>query len=172
MMARSLKPLPLTSERFAPYGDVIMTGGGTKPMNQARFARYGDLATVDVDSAGDAAIGIVRSRIPTPLPHAFDTVERHPLGSQAFIPLSEFSFIIVVGPPGESVDPADLKAFVTNGRQGINYRRGTWHMPLIALEGGQQFLVVDRAPHHDNCETCVFDETLIVERCGQDANGR
>ena len=172
MTTRTLKPLPLTSERFAPYGDVIMTGGGRKPMNEARFTHYGDLATVDVDSAGDVAIGIVRSRIPTSLPHAFDMVERHPLGSQAFIPLLEFSFIIVVGPPGESVDPDGLKAFVTNSRQGVNYHRGTWHMPLLALEEGQQFLVVDRTPHHDNCETHVFDEPLIVERYGQDVNGR
>ena len=164
MTGQTLRPLPLTADRFAPFGDVIATSGsGTEPMNEARFARYSELATVDVDRAGTVAIGIVRSRTPTSLPYAFDMVERHPLGSQAFIPLSEFRFVIVVGRPGESIDAADLQAFVTNGRQGINYHRGTWHMPLIALEEGQQFLVVDRAPPGGNCEEHVFDQPVLLE---------
>ena len=162
MTGRTLTPVPLTNERFAPYGDVIATGGGTEPMNEARFTRFANLATVDVDAAGDVAIGIAQSRTPTSLPYAFDMVERHPHGSQAFVPLSGFSFVVVVGPPGESVAADDLEAFVTNGHQGINYHRGTWHMPLIALDEGQQFLVVDRAPHADNCEETVFDEPVIL----------
>ena len=164
MTGHALHPVPLTADRFAPFGDVIATSGsGIQPMNEARFARYSELATVDVDPAGTAAIGIVQSRTPTSLPYAFDMVERHPLGSQAFVPLSEFRFVIVVGRPGESIDAADLQAFVTNGRQGINYHRGTWHMPLIALEEGQQFLVVDRAPQGDNCEEHVFDQPVLLD---------
>jgi ureidoglycolate lyase len=163
MTRRTLEPLPLTAGGFAPYGDLISTTGtGTEPMNEARFMRFGNLATVDVDTNGDVSIGIVQSRTPTSLPYAFDMVERHPHGSQAFVPLDRFPFVIVVGPPGETVEASDLVAFVTNGRQGINYHRGTWHMPLIALEEGQQFLVIDRAPQDDNCEERVFDEPLIL----------
>lgn len=167
MTARTLVPLPLTAARFAPFGDVVSTGGeGHEPMNEARFARYSGLATVDVDNEGDVAIGIVQSRSPTALPYAFDMVERHPLGSQAFIPLSAFSFVVVVAPPGESVDVDDLQAFETNGSQGIHYHRGTWHMPLIAQAEGQRFLVVDRAPGNGNCEEWVFDEPVVLESAG------
>jgi ureidoglycolate lyase len=161
-----LQAVPLTAERFAPYGDVIATaGGGIEAMNEARFDRFNDLARVDVDTSGEGhvSVSIVRSKTPTELPYQFDMVERHPLGSQAFIPLSGFSFVVVVAPPGESVEPQDLQAFVTNGAQGINYHRGTWHMPLIALNGSQEFLVVDRAPGEGNCEQHYFEQKLLLE---------
>lgn len=162
---RTLVPVPLTAERFAPFGDVISTGGaGNEPMNEARFARYSDLGAVDVD--GRAAIGIVQSRSPTALPYVIEMVERHPLGSQAFIPLSAFSFVVVVAPPGESVNVDDLQAFATNGSQGINYHRGTWHMPLIAQDEGQRFLVVDRAPGDGNCEEWIFEEAVVLNPPG------
>jgi ureidoglycolate lyase len=162
-----LKPLPLTPERFAPFGDVISTSeSGASPMNEARFDRFDALARAETDPDGDIAISIVRSREPTPLPYRFDTVERHPLGSQAFIPLSPFEFLIVVGAAGESVEPGDLRAFVTNGKQGVNYCRGTWHMPLIATGRSQAFLVVDRTPMEGNCEERVFDEPVVLESPG------
>lgn len=166
MTDRILKPVPLTAERFAPYGDVIETSAGTTSgMNDARFERFDDLANIDVDTGmgGHVAISIARSKTPSVFPHRFDLVERHPLGSQAFIPLAPFSFTIVVAPRGESVDADDLRAFVTNGRQGINYHRGTWHMPLISTEAGQRFLIVDRAPGNNNCETIILDEAVVLE---------
>ena len=98
------------------------------------------------------------------MPLRVDTVERHPLGSQAFVPLARSIMVIVVAPPGESVEAADLRAFVTNGRQGINYHRGTWHMPLIGLKAGQEFLIVDRAGDASNCEVHEFDEVIMLER--------
>jgi ureidoglycolate lyase len=160
----SLAPVPLTPERFAPYGDVIEASAGTvSPMNDARFERFDNLCNVDLDG-GDVAISVTRCRTPTLLPLRIDQVERHPLGSQAFVPLSRATMVIVVAPPGESVSANDLRAFVTNGRQGINYRRGTWHMPLIGLEAGQEFLVVDRGGDDANCEVHEFDETVILER--------
>ena len=161
-----LKPVPLTHERFAPYGDVISTSvEGVQAMNEARFSRYDDLAQIDVDTGSDGhvAISIARSKTPTAFPYHFDVVERHPLGSQAFIPLAGFSFVVVVAPPGESAELNDLRAFVTNGRQGINYHRGTWHMPLIATGEGQEFLIVDRAPGTGNCEELVFDQQVILQ---------
>jgi ureidoglycolate lyase len=160
-----LKPVPLTAERFAPFGDVIETSASLKqPMNDARFERFGNLAKVDVDagSGGHVAISIVRSKTPTTMPYQFDLVERHSLGSQAFIPLAPFSFTVVVAPAGESVEVADLRAFVTNGSQGINYHRGVWHMPLIATAAGLRFVVVDRTPGDGNCEEVIFDQTVIL----------
>lgn len=166
MADRKLKPLPITAERFAPYGDVI----GTLPekraaMNEARFQRFDDLAAIDVDLSGDGhvAISIAQSRVATVLPYRFDMIERHPLGSQAFVPRSAFPFIVVVGPRGESVETADLEAFVTNGTQGINYHRGTWHMPLIALAAGHEFLIIDRCGSKSNCETLVLGDAVVLE---------
>lgn len=160
-----IKPVPITAERFAPYGDLIHASAATRAaMNDARFERYHDLANVDVASAGGrTAISIARCRTPATFPHVIDRVERHPRGSQAFIPLSPFSFIVVVAPPGATVDPAELRAFLTSGEQGINYHKGVWHMPMIAFEAGQEFLIVDRVPSEDNCEEFIFDRPPTLE---------
>jgi ureidoglycolate lyase len=151
--APTLRAIPISAENFRPYGDVIETTPANRiGMNGGRFDRYNDLAAVEVGAGGRTNMGITRCNSPTALPHHFDLVERHPLASQAFIPLGEFRFIVVVAPPGESVDPSSLRAFITNGRQGVNYRPGIWHMPLIALEKDQAFLVVDRAGPEANCD--------------------
>ena len=159
-----LRAAPLSADAFSPYGDVIAARADSKTaMNEARFERYDRLARIDVEpgAGGEASIGIVRARSATAMPYAFRMVERHPLGSQAFVPLAPFRFVVVVAPPGNAVEADALRAFVSNGHQGINYRRGTWHMPLIALEAGQEFLVVDRAGS-DNCEEHWFDRPVIV----------
>jgi ureidoglycolate lyase len=157
----TLKPVPLTRERFEPFGDVIETAKDRREsMNDARFDRFDDLAAVDVDTR--VAISIARSRTATSLPYRFDVVERHPRGSQAFVPMDPVRFIVVVAPPGESVESVDLRAFVTNGRQGVNYRRGTWHMPLIAFEAGQRFLIIDRAGDGPNCDEHTLDEPVLL----------
>ena len=149
----TLQPQPLTRERFAPYGDVIeSTEVDRAAMNAARFERFDDLCAVDMGDDGRVAVSIARCRVATSLPYRIDMVERHPLGSQAFVPLSRATMIVVVAPPEQSVETADLRAFVTNGRQGVNYKRGTWHMPLIAFEAGQEFLIIDRAAGQPNCD--------------------
>lgn len=160
-----LKPLPLSAERFAPFGDVISASAAVKEaMNEARFERFNDLARVEVDGeqGGRVAVSIVRCRVPTSLPYRFDMIERHPLGSQAFVPLNSQRFIVVVAPAGEAAEASDLQAFVTNGHQGINYHRGVWHMPLIALEAGQEFLVIDRAGRGPNCDQVVLGEPVTL----------
>jgi ureidoglycolate lyase len=160
----TLKPQPLTRERFAAYGDVIeSTELDRAAMNAARFERFDDLCTVDMAGAGRVAVSIARCRVATSLPYRVDMVERHPLGSQAFVPLSPARMIVVVAPPEESVEADDLRAFVTNGRQGINYHRGTWHMPLIAFEPGQEFLIIDRAGGEPNCDEHMLDEPVMLE---------
>lgn len=165
MSGPTLTPLPLTPERFAPFGDVIGASQDTREaMNEARFERFNDLAQLNIDTHanGHTAISIARCRMPTKLPCTFDLIERHPLGSQAFVPLNGQRFVVVVAPAGESADIEDLRAFVTNGHQGINYGRGVWHMPLIALEAGQEFLIVDRAGEGVNCEELVLPERVTL----------
>ena len=162
-MSITLQPQPLTRERFAPYGDVVAAVADRKMvMNAARFERFDDLCNIDMHGDGRVAVSIARCRAATPLPYRVDMVERHPLGSQAFIPLTPCKMIIVVAPPEEGVEAADLRAFVTNGRQGVNYRRGTWHMPLIGFDVGQEFLIIDRAADEPNCEEHSLDETVVL----------
>lgn len=161
-MTITLKPEVLTAERFAPFGDVIEAALDHKAgMNAGRFDRFDGLGRVDT-KGGKASISIARCRIATALPYRIDMVERHTLGSQAFVPLSKGRMIVVVAEPGESVEASDLRAFVTNGRQGVNYHRGTWHMPLIAFEEGQEFLVVDRATDQPNCDEHTLGETVML----------
>ena len=162
-MTITLVPKPLTSERFAPFGDVIESVvDRTAAMNAERFERFDDLCRLDMSDDGRVAVSIARCRVATALPYRLDMVERHPLGSQAFVPLGPSRMIVVVAPPEESVEASDLCAFVTNGRQGINYHRGTWHMPLIAFETGQEFLIIDRAADQPNCDMHSLDEPVML----------
>ncbi len=160
--AISLTPLPLTSERFAPFGDVIEASRSRAvTMNEARFERFDDLCGVDVD--GEVSVSVARCRAATSLPLRVDKLERHPLGTQAFVPLQPCETVIVVAPPAEDVNMSDLRAFVTQPRQGFNYHRGTWHMPLIALSVGDEFLVVDRGGSESNCEEIILDDVVMLE---------
>jgi ureidoglycolate lyase len=161
-----LRPEPLTRERFAPYGDVVdASHDNVNAMNEARFERFDDLCRIDIEG-GEVAISVTRCRAPTSLPLRIDMVERHPLGSQAFVPLKPCRMVVVVAPPGESVDPGELRAFATNGRQGINYHRGTWHMPLIAFDAGQEFLIIDRRAGEPNCDQHELDVPVLLEDIG------
>ncbi len=163
MSIRELRPRPLTRERFQPFGDVIEAHATRHAaMNAARFERFDDLCDVDAGVDGRVRVSIARCRIATQLPYPFDVVERHPLGSQAFVPLAPARFVVVVAPRGESVEPEDLRAFITNGRQGVNYRSGTWHMPLIAFEAGQEFLVIDRGGDVRNCDEHTLDRRVLL----------
>ncbi len=160
----ALIPQPLTSAGFAPFGDVIEAAlDGSSAMNEARFERFDDLCAVDFAPGGHVAISIASCSVPTTLPLCIDKIERHPLGSQAFVPLQDCTMVVVVAPPGEAVAAADLRAFVARPRQGFNYHRGTWHMPLIAFAAADQFLVIDRGGDEPNCEERVLDETVVLE---------
>ena len=162
MAVRTLTPLPLTRERFARFGDVIDASQvDSHAMNEARFDRFDDLCTIDTED-GRVAVSITISRVATTLPYLIRTVERHPRGSQAFVPLSPCRMILVVAPAGEGVEASDLVAFETNGGQGVNYARGTWHMPLIAFEPGQRYLIIDRAADGPNCDEHTLEEPVML----------
>ncbi len=159
---------PLTRKDFKPFGDIIEVDNEVEgiSINDGFATRYNDLATVDVNEfGGRPLINIFRCR-PRPVPILIHMMERHPLASQAFIPLHKTPFLIVVALPGERVGPESLFAFVTNGRQGVNYARGVWHFPLIGLREEQDFLVVDRGGDGNNCDEFYFNESerRIIKR--------
>ncbi|AUT68077.1 MULTISPECIES: ureidoglycolate lyase [Paraburkholderia] len=135
---------PLTREAFAPFGDVIELEGAKQiPINLGTTIRYHDLANVDItDEGGRTLVNLFRGQ-PRALPFEITMMERHPLGSQAFIPLNDKPYLVVVAPAGE-LDESKIRAFVTSGWQGVNYAKGVWHHPLLALGEVSDFIVVDR----------------------------
>lgn len=161
-----IQAAPLTRESFAPFGDVVeIKGAGEHDINAGKIQRFHDLAdvVVDTENGGRSIVSIAYARVTTSMPVSIPMVERHPLGSQAFIPFSKIPMVVVVAEKtDEPVNPQDLKAFVSNGKQGINYKPGVWHMPLIAFEEGQQWLIIDRGGPGKNCDECFFDGDQIV----------
>lgn len=144
---------PLTPEAFAPFGDVIDTRTADYfPINAGRTRRYHDLARVE--TLGEEAHTLISIFVSQPVdtPLTLDFLERHPQGSQAFMPLHEERFLVVVAPPGDEIDPGAVCAFVTDGRQGVNYRAGTWHAIQSVLDREGEFLVVDRGGKGNNCD--------------------
>jgi len=153
-----LLPQPLTRAAFAPFGDVIEAAGSTSfAINDGMVERFHDLAHIETDGAGRPLLSIFRGQ-PYALPLPVRHVERHPLGSQAFFPLVEARYAVIVAAPGDSVTAAGLRAFIANGRQGVNYRPGVWHHVLLVLERPADFLVIDRAGPGHNCDEFHFSE--------------
>jgi len=158
---------PLTREAFAPFGDVIEIRGARHfPINRGAIERYHDLAALDIDADGRAIVSIMACNRASHLPYRVEVIERHPVGSQAFVPMDPVRMIVAVIEPGDDPDPRKLRAFVSDGRQGVNYRAGVWHMPLIAEREGQQYLIVDRAGPGANCDEIELAETVILQETG------
>lgn len=153
---RTLPLEPLTKVAFAPFGEVIETAGSDFFLiNNGSTRRYHQLATVQTDDRAILSLFVAEV---LPMPLTIRMLERHPHGSQAFVPLHGQPFLIVVAPPAEAPDPEAVRAFVTDGRQGINYHRGVWHHPVLALVPQDTFLVIDRAGTGPNCDEHVFAE--------------
>lgn len=146
----------LTQEKFAQFGDVIeIQGNDFFPINQGLTERYHALALAKI--AGENAevgMSIFRNLHATQLPFQVEMLERHPLGSQAFIPLHQQPFIVVVATCLNDNQPNEqqIQAFISNGQQGVNYHVGVWHHPLMTLECPSDFLVVDRIGTGQNCD--------------------
>lgn len=153
----------LTRDAFAPFGQVIETDGANHyPINAGNCERYHDLARVEL--AGVHArplISIIHGRHYT-LPLVLKMVERHPLGSQAFYPLSSHPFLVVVA-LDESGTPAAPRVFLTGPGQGINIAMNTWHGVLTPLEADADFLCVDRGGDGNNLEEYVFETPWMIQ---------
>lgn len=160
-MTIHIKTEPLTAEAFAPYGDLMDAAGQPdKIINQGKCGRYHDKAKLDF-ADGRAGISVFKGEKETlPLPLAM--VERHPEGSQAFVPMSADPFLVVVARDEDGV-PKDPRAFVTEPGQAINFHRGTWHGVLTPLSEPGLFAVIDRIGEGANLEEHWFEEHYIIE---------
>ncbi len=147
----------LTTEAFAPYGDVIEASGDPSFfINADKCGRFHDLANTDFTD-GKAGISLAQAT-PYALPLSLTMIERHPLGSQMFMPLNDAPFLVVVSDGPETAP----KAFITNGAQGVNYHRGIWHGVLTPLTAPQPFLIVDYIGTGNNLEGYHFPTPFQV----------
>ena len=156
-----IPPEPLSALAFAPYGDVLdTTGAPDRMINAGLCARFHDRARIDI-ADGRAGLSVFDA-VARSLPYAFDLVERHPLGSQAFVPMTQAPFLVIVA-PDEHGTPGTPRAFLTNGAQGINLHRGTWHGVLTPLQAPGLFAVLDRIGEGPNLEEYRYPQPWTVE---------
>ncbi len=158
-----LKAEPLTPAAFAPFGDVLSVDTATvKTINEGHTLRHDFAARLALSAAGGRpALSLFRAT-PLPQPLSLAMMERHPLSSQAFYPLSNRPYLVVVAPKG-AFDRSALRAFLAAPNQGVNYQAGSWHHYLLALEAPSDFLVLDRIGPGANCDTIALDPPLCVE---------
>ena len=149
-MEKIVKPIKISRENFAQYGDLI-TSNDIDPINiNAGYAkRFDDLANLNTSKNGGKTIISIFSALKRKFPMKIDMMEKHPLGSQAFIPMKETTFLVFVAPKGKKPDLKKIEAFIVPPGIGVNYNPGTWHFPLISTEN-MNFLVVDRKGSGDN----------------------
>ncbi len=160
----TITPQPLCAAAFAPYGDVIELSDNAKhfPINDGFTERYHDLAKVDVARDGGIPLISIFRTTPLGLPLPIKMMERHPLSSQAFMPLGEQPYLVVVAPKGR-FDCNKIAVFIASSEQGVNYHAGTWHHYCLALNAPSDFLVIDRGGPGDNCDVITLDGSLVID---------
>ena len=162
MNKKLIKPVQITKGNFSQFGDMIYTSD-IKPIkiNNGYAKRYDGIANLNTSNDnGETTISIF-SALKRNFPMKIDMMEKHPLGSQAFIPMKETTFIAFVAPKGEKPDLNKIEAFIIPPGIGINYKPGTWHFPLISSEN-MNFLVIDRKGLGDNLVIENLDKENIT----------
>nr|CAA6830846.1 MAG: Ureidoglycolate hydrolase (EC [uncultured Thiotrichaceae bacterium] len=164
MQQQMIKLESLSSEAFAPFGDVVEIEGAQHfPINRGTVERYHDVATIDTSTQdGHTLISIVCCNELATLPYTLPFMEQHPLGSQSFIPMDNTPIVVAVAEAGEPPTPDNIHAFISNGQQGINYHKGVWHMPMLFLNADQRMICIDRGGAGDNCVEHHFPGYEIV----------
>ena len=159
-MTLQIRTEPLTATAFAPFGDLLdCSGDPDKIINQGLCGRYHDRATLDF-ADGRAGISLFKAELRS-LPYTLDLLERHPLGSQAFVPMSFDPFLVIVA-PDENGKPGTPRAFLTQAGQAINFHRNTWHGVLTPLSGTGLFAVIDRIGDGANLQEHWLDTPYEV----------
>lgn len=173
MAIRVLTAKTITREAFSPFGTVIECEGAQSfAINQGTTRRYHALAEMDVSARQGAPILSIFRAGAWRLPIRIKMLERHPLGSQAFVPLNAtFPWIVVVA-QAERPGPEHCEAFIVGPNQGVQYKRNVWHHPLLVLSGPSDFLVADRCGPGENLEECFFVTDECEIRLPLDAAGQ
>ena len=162
MIEKIIIPKKITKQNFSSYGDIISTEGITPIDINAGYAkRYDNLANINTSKENGESIVSIFSAIKRTFPMKIDMMEKHPLGSQAFIPMKETVFLAFVAPCGDKPDLDKLESFIIPKGIGINYNPGIWHFPLISTED-MNFLVVDRKGSGNNLVIENLENNRII----------
>ena len=161
-MNKIIKPIKITKINFATYGDLISTDD-IKPMdiNAGYAKRFDNLANINTSKDEGKTVVSIFSALKRTFPMKIDMMEKHPLGSQAFIPMKETTFLCFVAPSGESPELSKIQSFIIPPKTGINYKPGIWHFPLISTEN-TNFLVIDRKGDGENLIIHKFEKEKII----------
>lgn len=163
MNTKFLKPAPLTRQTFLPFGDLISadTCQDIRSINAGHTVRFNNLAKLQLNAQGLLpCLSIFRSEA-WQLPEMVRSMERHPLTSQAFMPLGNAPYLIVVARPGPLIED-QIQAFIGQSGQGVNYHPGTWHHYNVSLEGAADFLVVDADGDTPNCDEVALTQPIEI----------
>ncbi|MEO0636018.1 MAG: ureidoglycolate lyase [Pseudomonadota bacterium] len=165
-MSRHLPVRPISAEAFAPFGDLLdCAGGPDRLINAGLCGRYHDRAKLDCDPGTDGGrlgISLFDAKVRS-LPYEFDLVERHPLGSQCFVPMADVGFLVIVAPDQDG-KPDEPMAFETSPGQAINFHSNVWHGVLTPLRAPGRFAVIDRIGEAANLEEHRFSKPWTVVR--------
>ena len=161
-MKITISPKPISKENFSKFGDMITTKD-IKPLkiNNGFAKRFDGIANLDTSKDNGQATLSIFSALKRKFPMNIDMMEQHPLGSQAFIPMKETTFLSFVAPNANKPDLDKVEAFIIPPGLGVNYKTGTWHFPLIATED-MNFLVVDRKGAGDNLKIQKLEDNKVV----------
>ena len=161
-MEKIIKPIRINRSNFNTYGDLISTNDiNPIDINAGYAKRFDNLASLNTSKDGGKAIVSIFSALKRNFPMKIDMMEKHPLGSQAFIPMKETSFIAFVAPSGNKPEISKIESFIVSPGMGINYKPGIWHFPLISTEN-MNFLVVDRKGAGDNLIIYNFEKEKVI----------
>ena len=161
-MERLIKPIKITRENFNEFGDLISSEDiNPIDINAGYAKRFDNLANINTSKDEGKTIVSIFSALKRNFPMKIDMMEKHPLGSQAFIPMKETTFLCFVAPPGESPEIDKIQSFIIPPKTGINYKPGIWHFPLISTED-TNFLVIDRKGNSENLVIHKFDKEKVV----------
>ena len=157
-----IKPKVINKENFKKFGDMITTDD-IKPLeiNDGYAKRYDGIAKLDAKKDNGESIISIFSALKRSFPMKIDMMEKHPLGSQAFIPMKETTFLAFVAPEGVKPDLDKVEAFIIPKGVGVNYNAGIWHFPLISTED-MNFLVVDRKGSGENLIIESLDKEEVI----------
>ena len=161
MTEKIFKPVKISKENFTNYGDLISTNN-VKPIdiNNGYAKRFDNLANINTLKDQGKTIVSIFTALKRNFPMKIDMMEKHPLGSQAFVPMKETSFLVFVAPKGEKPNLRKIQSFKIPKQTGINLNPGIWHFPLISTTN-MNFLVIDRKGKGNNLVIHEFKKEKI-----------
>ena len=161
-MEKIIKPLKISRSNFSSYGDLISTDDiNPININEGYAKRFDNLVNLDTSKDSGKTIVSIFSALKRTFPMKIHMMEKHPLSTQAFIPMKETTFLAFVAPSGESPEIDKIQSFIIPPKMGINYKTGIWHFPLISTEN-INFLVIDRKGSGDNLIIHKFEKEKII----------